>query len=461
MQSLNLLGDIGLDVLPATWLRLLDELLSGESVPFRGEPLEGLQVMGPLETRALDFRNIVLFSANEGVFPRRSSSASFVPPELRKGFGLPTFEYQDSVWAYYFYRMIQRAEHVWLVSDSRTEGLKSGEESRYIKQLQYHYRAPLERFVATSRMELAPEADAIPKTAADIDLIREGEHSASSLQSYLYCPAKFYYSFIKRLSTEEEVLEAMDAGALGTVYHGTMQALYGPFVDKCLTVADLDGMLKDRKAVKALVRQTILKKMQTVDVTGRDLVVEEVIVEYVLRTLRHDRELLVSSGSKGFDILFLEEKMLGTFEGFKIKGYADRIDSYLAGEARIVDYKTGKVEQDDIDITDDNAADVVEKLFGPTNNGRPKIALQLFMYGLLTQEQEQLRGRPVVNSIYSVSRLFTEPLEDRPANAEFARLTRERLKDLFAEMTDPSVPFRRTEERKTCEYCDFKMICGR
>ena len=438
MQSLNLLGDIGLDVLPATWLRLLDELLSGESVPFRGEPLEGLQVMGPLETRALDFRNIVLFSANEGVFPRRSSSASFVPPELRKGFGLPTFEYQDSVWAYYFYRMIQRAEHVWLVSDSRTEGLKSGEESRYIKQLQYHYRAPLERFVATSRMELAPEADAIPKTAADIDL-----------------------SFIKRLSTEEEVLEAMDAGALGTVYHGTMQALYGPFVDKCLTVADLDGMLKDRKAVKALVRQTILKKMQTVDVTGRDLVVEEVIVEYVLRTLRHDRELLVSSGSKGFDILFLEEKMLGTFEGFKIKGYADRIDSYLAGEARIVDYKTGKVEQDDIDITDDNAADVVEKLFGPTNNGRPKIALQLFMYGLLTQGQEKLRGRPVVNSIYSVSRLFTEPLEDRPANAEFARLTRERLKDLFAEMTDPSVPFRRTEERKTCEYCDFKMICGR
>ena len=461
MQSLNLLGDIGLDVLPATWLRLLDELLSGESVPFRGEPLEGLQVMGPLETRALDFRNIVLFSANEGIFPRRSSSASFVPPELRKGFGLPTFEYQDSVWAYYFYRMIQRAEHVWLVSDSRTEGLKSGEESRYIKQLQYHYRVPLERFVATSRMELAPEADAIPKTAADIDLIREGEHSASSLQSYLYCPAKFYYSFIKRLSTEEEVLEAMDAGALGTVYHGTMQALYGPFVDKCLTVADLDGMLKDRKAVKALVRQTILKKMQTVDVTGRDLVVEEVIVEYVLRTLRHDRELLVSSGSKGFDILFLEEKMLGTFEGFKIKGYADRIDSYLAGEARIVDYKTGKVEQDDIDITDDNAADVVEKLFGPTNNGRPKIALQLFMYGLLTQEQEKLRGRPVVNSIYSVSRLFTEPLEDRPANAEFARLTRERLKDLFAEMTDPSVPFRRTEERKTCEYCDFKMICGR
>ena len=461
MQSLNLLGDIGLDVLPATWLRLLDELLSGEAVPFRGEPLKGLQVMGPLETRALDFRNVILFSANEGTFPRRSASASFVPPELRKGFGLPTFEYQDSVWAYYFYRMIQRAEHVWLVSDSRTEGLKTGEESRYIKQLEYHYRVPLERFVATSRMELAPEADIIPKTQEDIDRIRNGEHSASSLQGYLSCPAKFYYSFIKRLTTEEEVLEAMDAGALGTVYHGTMQALYQPYVHRCLTVADIDGMLKDRKAIKALVRETIIDKMRTVDVTGRDLVVEEVIVEYVLRTLRHDRDLLVQSGSKGFDILCLEGRMTGTFEGYRIKGFADRIDSYLGGEARIVDYKTGKVEQEDIDITDDNAADVVEKLFGPTNNGRPKIALQLFLYGLLAQEQANLRGRPVVNSIYSVSRLFTEPLEDRPASAEFARLTRERLKDLLAEMTDPAVPFRRTEERKTCEYCDFKMICGR
>ena len=459
LQSLNLLEGIDLDVLPATWLHLLDELLSGEAVPFRGEPLEGLQVMGPLETRALDFRNIVLFSANEGVFPRRGSSASFVPPELRKGFGLPTFEYQDSVWAYYFYRMIQRAEHVWLVCDSRTEGLKSGEESRYIKQLQYHFRVPLERFVATSRMQLAPEADAIAKTQAHIDAIRGGELSASSLQNYLCCPAKFYYSFIEHLENEDEVLEAMDAGSLGRVYHKAMQLLYQPY-DR-VTVADLDRMIADRKALKSLVRDLILKEMKTMEVSGRDLVVEEVIVEYVFRTLQYDRNLLVQSGSKGFDILLMEERMRCDFEGFHLKGFADRIDSYLGGEARIVDYKTGKVEQDDIDITDDNAADVVEKLFGPLNAGRPKIALQLFVYGLLVRERADLKGRPVVNSIYSVSRLFTEPLQDRPANAEFARLTRERLKGLLAEMTDISVPFRRTEERKTCGNCDFKTICGR
>ena len=463
MQALNLLGGIDLDVLPATWLRLLDELLAGESVPFRGEPLEGLQVMGPLETRALDFRNLVVFSANEGTFPRRSSSASFVPPELRKGFGLPTFEYQDSVWAYYFYRMIQRAEHVWLVYDSRTEGLKTGEESRYVKQLQYYFGKPLERFVATARMRLAPEADAIPKTQADVDAIREGELSASSLQSYLFCPAKFYYSFVKHLRTEEEVAESMDAGSLGRVYHDTMCRLYKPYQvsGELLTKEDLERMQKDRRKIKEIVRSIILETMNTVDVTGRDLVVEEVIVEYVLRTLKHDRKLLEDAHSAGFRMLKVEQRMTGDFEGFHFKGFADRIDSFRGGEVRIVDYKTGKVEQDDIDVTDENAAAVVEELFGPTNVGRPKIALQLFIYGLLSQEQEELRGKPVVNSIYAVNRLFTEPLEDRPQSPEFVRLTRERLKDLLEEMTDLSVPFRRTDELPTCAFCDFKTICGR
>ena len=255
----------------------------------------------------------------------------------------------------------------------------------------------------------------------------------------------------------------MDAGSLGRVYHKAMQMLYQPFFlgSKRVTVADLDRMMADRKALKALVRGLIIEEMKTVDVMGRDLVVEEVIIEYVLHTLKHDKDLLVDSGSAGFEILMLERPMRCEFEGFHLKGFADRIDSYLGGEARIVDYKTGKVEQDDIDIVDGNAADVVEKLFGTTNNGRPKIALQLFLYALMVQEFPALKGRQVVNSIYSVSRMFTEPLEDRPANAEFARLTRERLKGLLAEMTDPSVPFRRTQERKTCEYCDFKMICGR
>jgi CRISPR/Cas system-associated exonuclease Cas4 (RecB family) len=459
LMSLQVLEDIGLDVLPSTWLHLLDSLLSGESVPFRGEPLEGLQVMGPLETRALDFRNLVILSANEGVFPRRSVSASFVPPELRRGFGLPTYEYQDSVWAYYFYRMIQRAEQVWLIYDSRTEGLKTGEESRYIKQLEYYYQVPLKRWVSTAKMQLTPESDEIPKTDRDIELIRSRALSASTLQNYLYCPAKFYYQFVEGLKTEDEVEEALDAGSLGTVYHETMHRLYGSL--NPVTVADLDRMLKDRAGIKDLVRKLIMEQLKTIDVSGRNLVVEEVILEYVVQTLRHDRDLLVKSGSPGFRILGLERELECRFEGFRLKGFADRIDRFLGDEVRIVDYKTGKVEDDDLLITDGNAASVVEKLFGPNNSGRPKIALQLFLYGLLAQNYPDLKDHPVVNSIYSVSRLFTEPLKDQPQSAEFARLTRDRLKGLLSELVDPAVPFRRTAEVKTCEYCDFKTICGR
>ena len=457
--SIQILEDIGLDVLPATWLRLLDSLLSGESVPFRGEPLEGLQVMGPLETRALDFRNLVIFSANEGSFPRRSVSASFIPPELRRGFGLPTYEYQDSVWAYYFYRMIQRAEQVWLVCDNRTEGLKTGEESRYIKQLEYYSGVQVRRHVATARLEIVPGEDAIWKTEEAIRRIREGELSASSLQSYLSCPAKFFYQFVEGLQTEDEVTEALDASHLGNVFHRTMHALYAG--REVVSAPYLEGLLKDRAALKALIHGKIVEEMRTIEVSGRNLVVAEVILEYVLQTLRHDLQLLREAGSPGFRILGLERRMTCRFEGFRLKGFADRIDRFRGDEVRIVDYKTGRVEEDDIRITDDNADAVVEKLFGPSNAGRPKIALQLFLYGLLASHSADLKGHPLVNSIYSASRLFTEPLPDCPQSARFVALTQERLKGLLQELVDPAVPFRRTAEKMTCEYCDFKTICGR
>jgi RecB family exonuclease len=238
-----------------------------------------------------------------------------------------------------------------------------------------------------------------------------------------------------------------------------MQRLYGGL--NPVTGADIDRILKDRKGLKGLIRRLIMEELNTFELSGRNLVVEEVILEYVIRTLQHDRDLLMRSGSPGFHILGLERRLECRFEGFRLKGFADRIDRYLGDEVRIVDYKTGKVEDDDIDITDENAAEVVGKLFGPSNARRPKIALQLFLYGLLAQSYEDLKDRPVVNSIYSVSRLFTAPLEDRVQSEEFKRLTRENLRALLAEMTDPTVPFRLTTETDTCSYCDFKTICGR
>ena len=463
IDAITRLQSAGLGVLPMTYVRLLDQLLGPVSVPFNGEPLKGLQIMGPLETRALDFSQVMILSCNEGMFPRRSVSSSFIPPELRKGFGLPTYEFQDAVWAYYFYRLIQRAEKVTLVYDSRTEGLKNGEESRYIKQLEYHFNVPMKRsFVkANASGDFAPAE--IRKTEEDVNAIRNTMLSASALKNYLDCPAKFYYSTVKKLRKMNEVSEDLDSGMLGDVFHGTMQRLYSENMagGRIVTAEYISGLLRKRSAIKEIVRNLILEQLHSLEVTGRDLVVEDVIVEYVLMTLKRDLELLKSSGSDGFEILGLERKFLHDIDGFHFIGFVDRIDRLRQGEVRIIDYKTGKVEDKDVNITDGNAGAVVEALFGPDNEGRPKIAFQLYLYDVFCRESEEFRGQRFVNVIYPPANLFKEPVKEVPVSEEFMRMTEEGLHGLLAEIASLEVPFRRTDEEKTCSYCDFRMICGR
>jgi hypothetical protein len=458
--QLTLLQDTDLEVLPATHLRLLERSLEGISVPFRGEPLQGLQVMGPLETRALDFRNLIILSANEGMFPRRSASASFIPPELRKAFGLPTFEYQDAVWAYYFYRMIQRPQKVWLLYDSRTEGLKNGEESRYIKQLEYLFadKVRLSRRVATTSLLPVQPAGPLVKTDAHVAAVREKELSATSLQSYLACPAKFYYQTVEGLKEEDDVAESLDSGMLGDAFHKVMQRLYG---GKALVKrAELEAWKKDKALLRKMVREEVLAQMHSIEVTGRNLVLEGVILDYVLRTLAHDASLLEAAGQDAFRIIGLEKRVRMEWNGFRFKGFIDRIDAYKPGQVRIVDYKTGKVEDAELVITDESAASVAEKLFGPRNEGRPKIALQLFLYDELARKDLGIK-EPLVNAVYSISHLYGKGAPESPESGEFSRLAGEGLQNLLAEITDTSVPWTRTEEVKTCEWCPFKGLCGR
>lgn len=456
--TLNLLRGLDLDVLPQTWLRVVDQLVQAISIPYRGEPLKGLQVMGPLETRALDFRHLVIIGANEGLFPRRTASASFIPPELRKGFGLPTWEYQDAVWAYYFYRMIQRAERVWMIYDSRTEGVRSGEESRYIKQLEYHFRVPVHRAVAVAPVRSTALDEDIPKLEGDVAAVRLSLLSASALQNYLYCPAKFYFYTVKGLRAEDEVVDALDAGMVGNVFHAVMQHLYDR---ETVTRDDLEDRLRHRRELKALVDGRIREEMRSIEVAGRNLVLSEVILEYVLKTLERDLELLRSRGRDGFRILGLERRMEMDFAGFRFIGFLDRLDSLSDDAVRIVDYKTGRVEDEDIDITDANAEEVARKLFGPSNAGRPKIALQLYLYDRFVRHDEALRGRRIFHSVYSAARLFTAPVEDVPASPRFAALAEDGLRAMLDEVVDLSVPWRRTADLGVCAWCDFKDICGR
>ena len=459
-MNVSRLRAISLHVKPMTYMRILEQLLAGVSVPFNGEPLKGLQIMGPLETRALDFKNLVILSANEGIFPRRNVSSSFIPPELRRGFGLPSYEFQDAVWAYYFYRMISRAENVWMLYDSRTEGMKSGEESRYIRQLEYHFRLPVERYIASSPVKAGSVAMEIEKTADDVRRIKDGVLSATALQNYLMCPAKFYYQSVLGLSAETEVSESMDAAMIGKVYHGVMQRLYSGRTTVGLDY--LESLAGSMSEIKSMVWDLMLEELHSPEVSGRNLVIGDVIVKYVLKTIERDKEQLEARGSGEFEILGLEKRLECEFGGFRFKGYIDRMDSFAPGEIRVVDYKTGKVHQEDMQITEADGTKAVDKLFGDGPFAdKPKIALQLFIYDLLLEKNGLSHGRRVIDSVYSTAQLFSGPPAQAEVGKSFYDAMSGHLAGLLDEISDISKPFSRTEDLSVCQYCDFKAICGR
>lgn len=455
------LSQYRLDIQPPTYYRLLKSLLACSSVPFLGEPLEGLQIMGPLETRALDFENVIILSANEGVFPRHSVSASFIPPELRKGFGLPTYEFQDAVWAYYFYRLIQRAKRVVMIYDSRTEVSISGEESRYIRQLEMDFGVPVKRRVASSPISTPEGNPSEPKTAEDIAALRAGHLSASALKNYLDCPVKFYYSSVKGLKNEDEVSETLDSAMFGTAFHKTMEALYKG--RKTISAEYIRGLLdKGSDTIRTLVKKNILQQIKSIEISGRNLIYAEMIERYVRKVLERDLEHLADCGTDSFKVEGIELPVNFKISGFNFVGVIDRLDSFGEGSLRVVDYKTGAVKDDDVNINDANAEEVVGKLFDKDRSKRPTIAFQLYLYDVAVSEAS--RGRTVYNSIYRPAGLFGEKVKDYPVSEKFMELMAEAVKGILGGISDLSVPWKRTEdagEFSPCGNCDFKTICGR
>ncbi len=493
----NILLGRELPVLPLTYAGLLGRLLSGETVPYEGEPLKGLQVMGPLETRALDFNNLVILSCNEGVFPRSSISPSFIPPELRKGFGLPTYEYQDAVWAYYFYRMIQRAGKVWLIYDSRTEGVKIGEESRYIKQLELSHGMKLERLVSAGEGE--PSAGSQIRRLDGVgERLKKTWLSYSAISRFLECPAKFYYSTVEKLTKPDEVEESMDAGMFGNVYHATMEALYlGDFamnpsfsmerkdVEKSSwkgrTVVDkayIDSWLARPKEIEAKVEALMLDMLHAFEVRGRDLVTKELICQFVTNTLKMDKKILEentdSKGEAVFVIKGLELKLTGTFHGFNLIGYIDRLDAIahrmgelltMDGTCRIIDYKTGKVGADEASITG-KEEETVAKIFDPVpKKGKPSKPLQFFMYDYLLR-YGGYRDETLLNCIYHPVEFGKEDGGDHSPKPEiysdqFLAGMSESLGETLDRIQAPDQKFKMTDDTQSCADCDFKAICGR
>jgi hypothetical protein len=369
-----------------------------------------------------------------------------------------------------------------MLTDSRTEGLKSGEESRYIKQLEYHFNLPLKRYVVKyDKMKTAVVSD-IVKTEEDVDKIKQMTLSATSVQSYLECPAKFYYSSIKELKAEEEVAESVNYGVFGTVFHETMRSLYTSpdamsedfFFDwkgeneaslahkhRFITKAYIEEWMAKEDEIRRKIKSLIIRELHLMEVSGRNLVVTDVILKYVIKTLQRDLELMASEGVDRFEILGSEVRVTGQFCGQRFKGFVDRLDSFHSGQVRVVDYKTGRVLEDDQNIDDYNAESIADKIFAVDEKERPKIALQFFIYDMLLWDKPVCEGKQMFNCVYSTSSLFNEAPKSYPKNEIFFAAVSQRLETMLNEMYDVNVPFRRTSDEAACEYCDFKMICGR
>lgn len=455
-----------------TFFKLLIQYLNALSVSFEGEPLAGLQVMGILETRTLDFKNIILLSVNEGIMPKANMSGSFIPYHLRRGVGLPTLEEQNAMYAYYFYRLLQRADKVTFVYNSGSNGLKTGEKSRFLYQLQLESPFQLTETGIENRIDPVPYHPVTVEKKGKVlailnSVLEEGRRiSPTALDQYLQCPLSYYFKYIARFEEEEEVSEEVDARMFGTLFHEVMEKLYQPFLDKTIDEAALKSLLlNDRKIEEELKKAFSLLffksdgNIRELSLTGRNILVFEVIRKMVIQTIRVDLQ------RTPFILKGLEQKVdatLGIFNGtraVRIGGTIDRID-YVSGSTEIIDYKTGAAE-----LVFGNVAE----LFDGEAKKRNKAAFQTMVYGFIWDKMHPDSGG-IYPSVYSLRNIFNEKTirlsikEGGNKEVNYSELKNQfepMLTTLLEEIFNPNLPFSQTAVEEHCQYCNFTSICGK
>lgn len=458
-----------------TFFTMLHKLAQSESVAFTGEPLSGLQVMGVLETRDVDFENIIILSMNEGVFPAKPLTNTFIPMNLRHAFGMPTQEHRDAIFAYHFYRLISRAKNIALIYDSRSEGMQSGEPSRYIKQLSYLYGFDLHYKTIQYDIEVeSSNAISIKKDEHVMSKLREclvgGKRklSASVLKYYISCPLRFYFEFVEGLREENEIEEGIDDKAFGSILHNSMEMIYEPVKGKLVKPADIDRVLNDRNYLRRVVEKSFLEVMKVNDITGYLHLVEEVLLTYVDDVLNHDKNL------GGF--IYIESEKRESYpyqvnypDGSKtlqinIVAVYDRIDRLKNGTLRIVDYKTGKSAKSEKQLKCDVPA--INTIFSEGSSCSDE-AFQVLLYCLLYPELG------VSPHLYFVRDFHSNPERDTVLrympddNAPilnfdvYRKEFKEAFDNLLLDIFDESKEFSQCPDDKNCRFCHFKDICNR
>ncbi|WP_303644705.1 PD-(D/E)XK nuclease family protein, partial [Bacteroides caecimuris] len=388
-----------LNVRTDTLKRLISKVLTASNIPFHGEPAIGMQVMGVLETRNLDFRNLVMLSLNEGQLPKSGGESSFIPYNLRKAFGMTTIEHKNAVYAYYFYRLIQRAENITLLYNTSSDGLNRGEESRFMLQLLVEGPHEITReYLEAGQSPQSNQEIQIEKTPEVLRRIYRAYDSTnpksvilspSALNAYLDCRLRFYYRYVAGLKTPDEVSAEIDSALFGTIFHLSAQLVYTELTanGNMIQKEDLERLLRDEVKLQSYVDRAFKKELFKVapeekpEYNGVQLINSKVILSYLKQLLRNDLQYTP------FEMVAMEKKVseemtIQTGQGpftLRLGGTIDRMDA-KEGTLRIVDYKTGGSPKTPANI---------EQLFTPSET-RPNYIFQTFLYAAIMSRKQSL-----------------------------------------------------------------------
>ncbi|WKV13914.1 PD-(D/E)XK nuclease family protein [Marivirga harenae] len=453
-----------------SFIRLFNRIIQSIRVPFSGEPLEGIQIMGVLESRNLDFEHIYFLSISEDNFPGGSNNQSFIPYNIRKAYGLPTLEQRDSIYAYLFNRLMQRSQQMHLIYNSDNSGGKGGEPSRYLLQLQYELGIQSQKVKLQSLNQDPQAAAPVPITIEKSEDIRkilklyssERFLSASALKIYLDCRLQFYFRYIAGLKERDEVSEDLDAADFGNILHHVMEKLYGEVIGEVL---DPNKIYLLKKNIDKFIREEFAelygKKSEESDFEfeGRNIIIRDVVKRMVVQILNYDAKIAP----------FTVKKVEGEYEyavplengdKIRLKGSIDRLDE-KENSIRVIDYKSGG---DEVKFPD------IESLFDRDHDKRNGAAMQTLIYSYLFIKNEEYDGvKNVMPGLYNGKGLFKSDFSEKLklANKELNNAEvlmegfEQGLKKILDEIFISDQAFNQTEKLEKCTYCPYKTICNR
>lgn len=502
LQDLIIAGDLQVDII--TLERLIQQLIQTTSIPFHGEPAEGIQVMGVLETRNLDFDHILILSCNEGKLPKGVNDSSFIPYSLRKAYGLTTVENKVAIFAYYFHSMLQRAHDITLTYNNATEDGQSGEMSRFMLQMMVESQHSIKRkTLVAGQKPLRPaysEAQKTDEVMAVLDNIKM--ITPTFLNTYQRCQKQFYYKYVKGLLEPDEIDEdEVDNKIFGNIFHRAAELFYYTFASKddiatddqgkqrlirpiVITADDLDHALKDTSLIYRLVDRAFREELFKVSSSdyhpkynGLQLINKEVIASYLRQLITIDRRQAPFT-IIGMEIVVSTTLGVATARGqklFRIGGFIDRLDSVaasgnpsalgnLAERIRVIDYKTGRSRT--------SHPKDIEEVFStqPLAIGKHNdYYLQAILYSLIVKNDRRYNPaqEPVSPGLLFIQnagaddydptlKLGKELLTDvAPLETEFT----DHLRSLLADIYDPALPLKPTEDKKRCVFCPYAALC--